>query len=350
MKGFSKVMAERITIEDVAKRAGVSKVTVSYVLNGRGESARISETTRERVLEAARDLQYRPNALARMLLRQRTDSIAVAFQFADYFSSASTFISEVMRGVCGACVDLGLDVLLHTRPATPGEAEADLLTDGRVDGLLVLRDEGDPTLNEILDRGFPTVLFFSRSNRPDVPYVDADNYSGGKLGTRHLIELGHTRIGMVRGPAHSVSSNDRYNGYRDALEAAGMDVRIDHVATMESPMSHPGDLLAMMSAEERPTALFVWSDDVAFSVLRWLGEIGLSVPKDVSVIGYDSSDACERVHPALTSVRQPIHDMAQEATEMLARIVRKQPVKRHQVLYPPTLDTRASTAPGPGLA
>lgn len=343
-------MRRRITIEDVAKLAGVSKVTVSYVLNGRGENARISGATTEKVLSAARELQYRPNALARMLLRQQTDSIAVAFQYADYFSTASTFISEVMRGVCSTCVELGLDVLLHTRPATPGQAEADLLTDGRVDGLLVLRDQDDPTLNEILDREFPVVMFFTRSNRPNVPYVDADNYSGGRMGTKHLLDIGHTNIGMVRGPAQSVSSNDRFNGYRDALEAAGLVVRSNHIATLESPMAPPGDLLAMMSHEDRPTALFVWSDDVAFSVLRWLGEIGLSVPGDVSVVGYDSSDACERVHPALTSVRQPVHDMAAEATEMLARLIRKQPLQRHQVLYPPTLDVRASTAPRPGRA
>lgn len=338
-------MTRRITIEDVAKHAGVSKVTVSYVLNGRGEYARISPQTIARVFGAAKELQYRPNALARMLLRQRTDSIAVAFQYADYFATASTFISEVMRGVCSSCVELGLDVLLHTRPATVGQPEADMLTDGRVDGLLMLRDQDDPTLNEILDRQFPTVLFFTRSSRPDVPYVDADNYSGGRVGTKHLLDIGHTKIGMVRGHSLSVSSNDRYNGYRDALEAFGLQVRSDHVATLASPMDPPGDLLAMMSGPDRPTALFVWSDDVAFSVLRWLGEIGLSVPNDVSVVGYDSSDACERSNPALTSVKQPVFEMAHEATDMLARIIRKQPLKRHQVLYAPTLDLRASTAP-----
>jgi len=343
-------MVRRITIEDVAKHAGVSKVTVSYVLNGRGVDARISPQTMARVLDSAKELQYRPNALARMLLRQRTDSIAVAFQYADYFATSSTFISEVMRGVCASCVDLGLDVLLHTRPATPGQPEADMLTDGRVDGLLILRDQDDPTLNEILDRKFPTVLFFTRSSSPDVPYVDADNYSGGRVGTKHLIDIGHTKIGMVRGSAHSVSSNDRYNGYRDAMEAAGLEVRLDHVTTLANTMSPPGDLLAMMSGEDRPTALFVWSDDVAFSVLRWLGEIGLTVPNNVSVVGYDSSDACERVNPALTSVKQPVFEMAHEATDMLARIIRKQPLKRHQVLYPPSLDIRASTAPRPGLA
>ncbi|MBS1714559.1 MAG: LacI family DNA-binding transcriptional regulator [Armatimonadetes bacterium] len=338
-------MVRRITIDDVAKKAGVSKVTVSYVLNGRGSAARISEETSSRVIEAARDLQYRPNALARMLLSQRTDTIAIAFQYAEYFTAASSFISEVMRGVTSACVDLELDVLLHTRHADPGAHEADMLTDGRVDGLLMLRDLDDPTLAEIQARRFPCVLFFTRASDPETPYVDADNYSGGRLGARHLIELGHRRIGMVRGPAQSVSSNDRYNGYRDALEGAGLTVDPDHVVCMENPQASPEGLNRMMSGPGRPTALFVWSDDVAFSVVRWLGEAGLSVPRDVSVVGYDSSDACERIHPALTSVRQPVLEMAVEATEMLSRIVRHQTLRRRQILFAPTLDVRASTLP-----
>lgn len=340
-------MVRRITIDDVAKKAGVSKVTVSYVLNGRGSAARISDETSTRVMEAARDLQYRPNALARMLLSRKTDTIAVAFQYAEYFSAASSFITEVLRGVTLACVEQKLDVLLHTRPAAAGVDEADMLTDGRVDGLLLLRDKDDPTLAEIQARRFPCVLFFTRATDPETPFVDSDNYSGGRLGAKHLIELGHTRIGMIRGPGQSVSSNDRFNGYRDAMEAAGLEVKPEHVVTMESPQAPPEQFKQVMTGPDRPTALFVWSDDVAFAVVRWLGDIGLNVPGDVSVVGYDSSDACERIHPALTSVRQPVFEMAAEATEMLSRLIRHQPVRRRQVLFSPTLDVRASTLPHP---
>ncbi|MCW5935976.1 MAG: LacI family DNA-binding transcriptional regulator [Fimbriimonadaceae bacterium] len=338
-------MPKRTTIEDVARRAGVSKVTVSYVLNGRQDAARISEETTKRVLEAARDLHYRPNALARMLLSRRTDSIAVAFQYADYFSSASTFTGEVMRGVCAACVDNDLDLLLHTKRVETGPAEADTLTDGRVDGLLVLRDAHDATLAEIVSRRFPAVLFFSRLEGVDLPFVDADNYSGGRMGTRHLLELGHKRIGIVRGPADSVSANDRFNGFRDAFTGAGLDPEQACVVTMENPTSDGDQLLRCLEGPEGPTALFVWSDDVAFAVMRILRDHGYDVPNDVSVVGFDSSDACERVHPALTSVRQPVHDMAYEATEMLAHIVKGIPVARRQRLFVPTLDVRGSTAP-----
>lgn len=338
-------MPKRTTIEDVAKHAGVSKVTVSYVLNGRHRDARIATDTVERVLESARFLHYRPNALARMLLSRRTDSIGVVFQFADYFSSASNFTAEVMRGVCGACVSHGLDLLLHTKPVDSGEDEADALMDGRVDGLLMLRDADDPALIQVQERDFPVVLFFTRPGNGSTPFVDADNYSGGRLATRHLIEQGHKRIAVLRGSAQSVSSNDRFNGYRDAMESAGLPIRPDHICTLESPNASPDCLFQMMQKPDRPTALFVWSDDVAFAVLRWLSDIGLSVPDDVSVVGYDSSVACDRSYPPLTSIRQPIFDMAYEATDMLARIIRRAPLERTQQLFPPTLDIRASTAP-----
>lgn len=337
-------MSKRVTIEDVAKQAGVSKVTVSYVLNGRHREVRIAEQTVERVLNAAKKLHYRPNALARMLLSRRTDSIGVVFQFADYFSSASNFTSEVMRGVCGACVSHGFDLLLHTKPVDAGTEEANALMDGRVDGLLMLRDADDETLQNVLERDFPTVLFFTRPLKGDVPYVDADNYSGGRVATRHLIELGHKRIAMIRGSLQSVSSNDRFNGYRDAIESSGLELNKCWVINPGPSPTPTEEFVSMMSGPNRPTALFVWSDDVAFTIMGWLQELGLNVPSDVSVVGYDSSAACDRSHPPLTSIRQPVFDMAYEATDMLARIIRRAPLNRRHVLYPPTLDTRASTA------
>ena len=117
-------MTRRKTIEDVAKLAGVSKVTVSYVLNGQGASARISEPTERRVLAAAAELGYQKNALARMLVTRKTDTLALVFQFASYFSAPSAFITEVMRGVCEGCTEAGLDLMLHTRPVGEGDEAA----------------------------------------------------------------------------------------------------------------------------------------------------------------------------------------------------------------------------------
>jgi LacI family transcriptional regulator len=337
-------MEKRNTIEDVARLAGVSKVTVSYVLNGRATEARISAGTEERVIEVARELGYRPNALAKMLLKQKTDTIAVVFQYATYFSSWSNFIAEAMHGVCEGCVETGMDLLLHTKAVNGAGSEADVISDGRVDGALVLRDVDDQTQLDLLNRKFPSVLFFTRTDDPDVPFVDADNYSGGRLAAEHLISLGHKRLGMIRGPHGSRSSTDRLHGFRSALEEASLPFDPEMVVTMETPSSNTGALIDLMNRKDRPTALFVWSDDVAFNCLRLLCELGLAVPKDVSIVGFDSTDSCDRVDPKLTSIRQPIRDMARRATILLASIVHKQPVDHLQVVFPLAIDVRGSTS------
>lgn len=338
-------MSQRITIQDVANLAGVSKVTVSYVLNGRDIDARISGDTRKKVLDAARMLDYRPSAIARTLATRRSQSIAIVFQYASFFSHWSSFISEIMHGVCEAAVERDFDLLLHTRRAESTEAEISMLTDGRADGVLLLRDGNDPLVNEIFDRKIPSVLFFTRSYHSDAAFVDADNYAGGRIATQHLIELGHRTIGMVRGGIHSVSSNDRFNGYRDALESAGLTPDPQAQFVVPTPDDSMDDVIRALLAKNGPTSLFVWSDDVAFRLMRNLQVAGLQVPEDVSIVGFDSLDQCNLSSPRLTSVRQPIPDMSRDATHLLLDMIQKEPVKWKQRIYPMQLDVRASTAP-----
>lgn len=332
-------------MDDVAKLAGVGKVTVSYVLNGRAHEARISLKTQERVMGAARELDYRPNALARMLLRKKTDAIAVVFQYADYFGSSSTFISEVLRGVCESCVANGVDVLMHTKPANDPFAEADALSDGRVDGALVLRDAGDEALSILVKREFPVVLFFCRSDDSTIPFIDLDNVSGGRLATEHLIALGHRRIAMVRGGLRSVASNHRHDGYRQALESSGITYDEGLVIQLSGDGNQVSRVHDLLDRPDRPTAFFAWSDDDALSTMRAVSEFGLSVPKDVSVVGFDSLSACDHSNPPLTSVRQPIVEMARKATEVLVELVNEVAISDdHQIVFPPSLDIRGSTS------
>ena len=332
---------KRTTIEDVAKRAGVGKVTVSYVLNGHAKATRISEGTQQRVRDAAESLQYRPNALARMLSQGRTDVLAVVFQRGSFFAGWYGFTAEVMRGVSSAAVELGYDLMLHTRDLPPA-AEADALADGRIDGALVLRDAGDPLVDDLARRSLPCVGFFSRGNG-DGPFVDADNRSGGRLATEHLLGLGHRRIAMVRGPERSDASNDRYAGYGDALS------REESVVSIPCALSDFEPLRRAMTAPDRPTAIFCWSDEVAIGVLSLLREMGLRVPEDVSLVGFDSLSACEHTAPPLTSVRQPVFEMAAEATRLLAALVRGETPERRKILVPLSRDVRRSTAPPPRL-
>lgn len=337
----------RTTINDVAKLASVGKVTVSYVLNGRGPEVGISTETAERILAAARELNYRPNGVARMLARSRSDCIAIVFQHAHFFAAASTFLNDAMRGVCEECLTLDLDVMLHTKSNADPTIEANALSDGRIDGVLMLRDEGDPTLAALVNLNFPVVLFFSRSADQAIPYVDCDNFSGGKLAANHFLTLGHKRVGMVVGPLHSVDSSDRLQGFRSAYDNAGHPLDPGHIIRIPTPAANKAELVNLLLGPDRPTALFVWSDDVAFECVRVIKDLGLSIPSDISILGFDSTTACTRLDPPLTSVRQPIIEMARKATQILHSIIQGNDPQTTQLVFPPNLDVRGSTCPPP---
>ncbi|MDX2064499.1 MAG: LacI family DNA-binding transcriptional regulator [Fimbriimonadaceae bacterium] len=338
-------MARRTTIGDVAKLAGVGKVTVSYVLNGRARERGISTGTTERIVAAAKSLNYTPNPVGRMLARQCTNTFAIVFQSASYFASTSSFIPEVLRGVCEESVNQGYDVVLHTKPTEDVLADALYLTSGRVDGVLVLRDAGDPLITAIAERGFPQVLFFSRCDDPRVGFVDSDNFSGGRLAAQHLTQLGHRRIGMVCGSPKSVDAADRRFGFQSGLMQAGLPVEENRFITMFNSLDNTEGFRELMRRPDRPTALFVWSDDVAFRCISLLNELGLRVPDDVSVIGFDSTEACERIVPPLTSIRQPIGHISRAATRLLVQLMHGQEPDARHLVFPPSLDLRSTTAP-----
>lgn len=328
----------RVTIEDIARSAGVSKVTVSYVLTGRGPSRRISTATVERVKQVAKDLDYRPSVLARMLGGRHSGTVAVVFQYASCFASSTGFVCELMRGVCDGCVEEGLDLMLHTRVQEDAESEANALLDGRADGILMLRDGDDPVLRILTRHHTPCVLFFSRSLDGTTPFVDCDNFEAGRLAVRHLVELGHRRIVLVSGPRGSTAAMDRLDGARSYLERLGVDPLI-----VQDTKGFQTQFAEELSESKRPTGLVAWSDDCAFECIRHAESLGLQVPQQLSVVGFDSTPACELSHPALTSVRQPIYEMSREATRLLARLIRRERIDEPSKVFLPTLDVRAST-------
>ncbi len=332
----------RVTLEDVAKRAGVSKVTVSNILNNRPTAVPISETTRNRVLAVVQELGYYPNAVARALARRRTDTIAIVLQFPAIFQGWSGFTNELMHGVSDKAIELGYDIMLHTRAQPTVEAEALALMDGRVDGALLLRDYEDPLSDLLAEREFPHVLFFTRSRRDDVHWVDCDHLTGARLAVEHLIRLGHRRIAHLGGSQNALSARERLRGYCQTMEAHGLEVRPEWVIV---PGAHGGELeqLAnLLQRPDRPTALFAWSDESALCVLNLCSELGLKVPDDFAIVGFDSTQICEHTQPPLTSIRQPIYQMASDALEMVVRLIRGEHVPQRTQVYTPTLDIRGS--------
>lgn len=335
------------TIKDVAQRAGVSKAAVSYVLNGREAAMRIPEETRDRILGAVRELGYHPNAVARSLANKGAHTIAVVMQYPEIFAGWSGFTNELMHGVTDAAVRLGYDVMLHTRKTVewgdsavgPMRAEVARLTDGRVDGALLLRDMEDPLIAELARKRFPAVLMFTHSNDPGQWYVDADNFSGGCDATKHLLSLGHRRVLHISGPGRSGAGRERLQGYETAMAEAGLSTDVVSVA-------EPGWELALAMPLLRkaggPTAIFAWSDDAAVRMMHLLQQEGFRVPGDVAVVGFDSTTVCDHTNPPLTSMRQPVYSMAAQALELLASKLQGSKVEQVQVRVKPKLNVRSS--------
>lgn len=338
-------MSRRVTIEDVARLAGVTKGTVSSVLNGRVEDARISQQTAERILKAAETLDYRPSAVGRMLARKQADAIGVLFQYGDLFSATSSFIPMVMRGVCEACTEGGVDLMLFTKMGHDSDDIVHALTDGRIDGVLALRDGDDPVIESLAQRQLPTVLFYSRATNQNAAYVDTDNFAGGRLAARHLMQLGHQSVAIVKAAGGSTSSHDRYVGFRDELESEGIALLPENVVHMGSAADDREPVRRLMSRPNPPTGIFCWSDDVAIAVMRIFKDMGLRVPDDVSVVGFDSSDACEHSIPRLTSICQPVAAIAKAATRMLLAQIKGEELEQNRLLFAPNLDVRDSSAP-----
>jgi LacI family transcriptional regulator len=341
------------TIRDVARQAGVSTATVSYVLNGRASVMRITDETKERILRAVSDLSYHPNALARGLARKQSNTIAIVMQFPALFSRWSGFTNDLMRGVTDAAIEAGIDVMMHTRAIevtpdeTPGSRaakEVAALTDGRADGALLLRDLDDPLASALSQNGFPAVLMFTRSPDPVQWFIDCDNVCGADMATKHLLEMGHSRIVHLAGSLHSAPVLDRKEGFIRALREAGIAHPQAWVVEEVYPASDFSAAVAPFTRPkgERPTAVFAWSDDVAMHLLQELRGIGLSVPRDVAIVGFDSTVLCDHMDPPLTSVRQPVYDMAKEAVRMLCARIAGEPLEERRRLVPPTLDIRKS--------
>jgi DNA-binding LacI/PurR family transcriptional regulator len=330
-----------VTIRDVAKRAGFGVGTVSRVLN---DHPSVSEPTRQKVLRAIAELDYAPNPVARRLSLGKTLTIAVIVPF---FTRPS-FVGR-LRGVEYALADSEYDLILFNVETT---AKRDAYFRSvprreRVDGLLIISlSPRDADVDRFLQTGVPTVLIDAR--HPRMSRAVIDDVTGGRVATQHLIHLGHRKIGYVsdklENPFNFVSSRDRYEGYCQALDDAGIPFRPEYHCQGEHGREEAREMAhALLSLSDPPTAIFAASDTQAIGVLQAAEDVGLRVPDELSVIGYDDIDIAEYVH--LTTVRQPLFVSGVEGVEMLLEsIVVPSPTPR-QVLLPTELVVRGTTAP-----
>jgi DNA-binding LacI/PurR family transcriptional regulator len=328
-------MAGPVTIRDVARAAGVSPATVSRVLNASGHPVR--EATRHRVLEAVRRLEYYPNRLARGLLRRETAVVGLLVP-----DVSNPYYASILRGVEDVAHQHGLVVVLCNtdRDAAKQRHYLRTLLEHRVDGLVVAG--GTLTAEELrmVDRRVPVVAV-GRHPAPVVS-VRVDNVEAARQACRHLLELGHTSIGLLAGPRSSLTARDRAQGYALALREAGVEPEGPWVSWSEFTAQGGYRAARDVLSADGLTALVASNDQMALGALRALWELGLRVPEDVSVVGFDDTPAAAVAVPALTTVAIPTYEMGRRTLELLLAI--RQGRRARSVVLPTELRVRESTA------
>jgi DNA-binding LacI/PurR family transcriptional regulator len=339
-------MPKRATSADVAAVAGVSRTTVSFVLNERA-GVKIPQATRQRVLAAAARLDYHPHSVARQLAGGASRALGLVLRQTPEQVANDGVLAETLRGLANAARAANHRVLLET--LVPGEGRyADLLRSGRTDGLIVSGPRyDDEELAELVRDGFPVVIQGSHPGL-NVPSVDVDNEAGARLAVEHLLSLGHRRIACItNAPLAYTAASERLTGYREALAAAGLPEEPDLIAEGAFDAQSGHRAMAEILARTTPDAVFVASDVVAIGAIAGLRDAGLTVPGDVSVIGFDAIPLAAFLNPPLTTIRLPAYDLGLAAGRAILERIAGRPVAA-RTLLPTELIVRASTAPRRG--
>ncbi|MDX6252353.1 MAG: LacI family transcriptional regulator [Kribbellaceae bacterium] len=319
-KRLGKVMAQKVSIKDVAARAGVSVTTVSHVLN-EVPGKRITDATRDRVRRAAGELGYSPSSVARNLRLQRSQMLAL---ISDEIAT-TPYAGQMILGAQEAASKAGwLLMLVNTGSDSEFEAaEIQALRQRQVDGFLyATMYHREVTLPEAI-AGVPTVLLDARSSDRTLPSVVPDEVAGGRIATEELIRHGHSKIGFLNNADDIPATHGRLKGYRAALEDAGL--TYDERLVIARPSDTEGGLQGarqLLAATDRPTALFCFNDRMAMGAYHAARELGLRIPQDLSVVGFDNQELiADGLRPGLTTVALPHYEMGAWAVEaLIARI------------------------------
>ncbi len=330
----------RPILSDVARIAGVSAMTVSNVINGK---ANVAEATRARVLAAAAEVGYVPNLAARGLARGRTNLVGVVSH-----DLTVQYAWSIVQGITNELADSGAELLLS---ATYQDASREVdrirfLTSGLVDGVILIAPALETDALEVLATSrVPAVLVDPRRLDTPLPRVTADHYAGALLAVESLLSRGHRRIGIVDGDPSFDSARERHRGFVDALARAG--IPADDTLAAPGYFTQAGGFeagLALLDRPSPPTAIFATADVTALGVIDAARALGLDVPGDVSVVGFDDIPQAAQSYPALTTVRQPLEEMGHMAVRMVNALVDGTRDESDLVVLPTNLVERNTVA------
>ena len=328
-------------MRDVAERASVSVTTVSHVIN---ETRPVSDELRRRVLAAIGELGYQPNVLARSLRRGETHTIGMIVP-----DSANPFFADLARGIEDISFEHGYNLILCN---SDGDLEkellyTDVLTEKQVDGILfVAAGVSTDHIRALQERRIPVVIVDREIPGVSVDRVLTDNARGGWLATRHLVELGHRRIGCITGPSGVTPSAERVIGYRRALDERG--IPVDEECIVKGDFQYESGHSAarqLMSMDESLTAIFACNDLMAIGAIRAVLELGLDVPAHLSVVGFDDVRVASYFNPSLTTIVQPKYEMGVVAATMLMERMHDLDILPRRRVLDTSLLIRESTAP-----
>jgi LacI family transcriptional regulator len=310
------------TIKDIARVAGVSVTTVSRALNGYSD---VNENTRPKIAAVARELNYSPNTLARGLVMQKSKTIGLLVSGISRESVKDNFTFEVLCGVNERASTLGYDLILfNTNTMMQREKTyTQLCRERRVDGAIIqgIKKE-DPYLKEVVESDIPCVLVDIPVHSNSVGYVTTDNALGAKKAVEHLASLGHKHIGMINGHEDAFVSQERLNGYREALKECGLSFRSEWVVSgnFEEKKAEKA-VRELINRHKEVTAIFCASDLMALGALKACKELGLHVPKEMSIVGYDNIVLASYSSPNLTTVGQEVYQIGYEAADLLIEML-----------------------------
>lgn len=335
----------KITIKEVAKKAGVSTATVSLVLHNK---RRISDETRKKVLKAVQELNYHPSQAARGLVLKQTGNIGFILT-EDHFLRTEPFYTKIFLGTEFETRNSNYFVLLSTIPTvfTDEEPLPRFVEQQNVDGLIIAGKVPLKFVEKISTLNLPVIFVDYYPPKGDLSAVLIDNIKGGLLATQHLIDLGHQKIAFIGGDIEHPSINERLIGYKLALEKNGLEFNADLVVTGEKSTSKENGFNAVCALFERGvsfTALFACNDAMAIGAMECLKKRGINIPQQINVVGFDDIESDIFQDPPLTTIAVPKFDMGIEAMKLMRDLLDKNIRKNKKILVPVELVVRESTA------
>lgn len=335
----------KATIDDVAELAGVSIKTVSRVVN---KEPNVRQMTRDKVLKAIAQLDYRPNASARSLAGNRSYVLGLL-----YGNPSANYVMDVQVGVLSTCRPEGYDLLIHPcdyRDENITKEILDLIHQKRIDGLLLTPPLTDhlSVLAALKKIEIPFVRVAPTLNKEISPFVETNDQEAAYDMTCHLIALGHVEIGFICGhPDHRAVAH-RFEGYKAALAENNIPLNLEWVEQGSNSFeSGEASARRLLQKAPRPTAIFAANDDMAAGVMMVAHEVGIKIPAELSVTGFDDTPVAHQIWPALTTVRQPIQQMAMKATDLLLKQLKGKNVQLPASMLSSSLILRDSSGPKP---